>query len=148
MGWCNTNYEHEVGYDIDFRVIIRYQMHEREFGEMTIMSFPCLVQLVYDEVDLPEILGVDVRVKVTGVAQTSMIKDLSKPIPAKRSHNPLIVILAQLEGPSISTRPTTTQGVDIGLRMDFEMRKHRETPKIGTQGDGTPLYPLQFQLPL
>lgn len=64
------------GYDIDFVAIIRYKMHECTLGELTTLPFPCLVYLLYDEVSVPEILGVDHRVKVLGVAHKCMINNL------------------------------------------------------------------------
>lgn len=61
--------------DIDFVSIIRYELHGREFGNMTTLPFPCLVQLLYDEVSMPKIPGVDHRVDTKGVAQKILIKD-------------------------------------------------------------------------
>lgn len=64
-----------ASYDMDFVAIIRSKMHERAFREMIILSLPYLVQFLYNKVGVPKILGVSVRVKVTTVAHTSVIKD-------------------------------------------------------------------------
>lgn len=39
-----------IGFDIDFMAIIRYEMHEKVFGETSTLPFPCLVQLLYDKI--------------------------------------------------------------------------------------------------
>lgn len=70
----------EAGYDIDFVAIIVYEMHEREFWEMTTLPFPYLVQLLYDEANVLKISNVDVRVEAWGMAQTSMIKGSANPV--------------------------------------------------------------------
>lgn len=48
-----------TGYDIYFATIIRYDLYKWEFGEITTLPFPYLVQLLCDEADVPEIPRVE-----------------------------------------------------------------------------------------
>lgn len=57
-----------AGYEIYFPTIIRFNIHERTFVEMTTFFFPFLVQLLCDEDGMVEIIGVNARVYVMGVA--------------------------------------------------------------------------------
>lgn len=132
MGWCSTDYDQVVGYDIDFAAIIRYEFHERVLGEITTLSFPCLFQIFYDEVSMLEVPSVDARVDTMGVVQTSMIKDPTNPILTQRTRVSLIVIPAQCEGALVPAKPTDRQGGDAGISMDFEIGEYRETHEMRT----------------
>ncbi|KAF3636801.1 hypothetical protein FXO37_25265 [Capsicum annuum] len=105
LGWCCIDCL-MVGYNIDFTAIIRYEIHERAFGELTTLPFPCLVQQLYNEAGVPKVLGVNLRVKAMGVSQTSLIKDSTNLILAQRNCRPLTVILVQFEGQSIPEEPS------------------------------------------
>lgn len=59
------------------------------------------MQLLCKRDGVPDILGVDHRIEVMGVAKKSMIKDLENPIFSKRYHVPQKVIPVPFEGPSI-----------------------------------------------
>lgn len=78
-----------VGYDIDFATIIIHRLHERDFGDMAVLPFPYLIQMLGDKADMLEFPGVDASVEVTIVAQTSMIKDLTNLVLTQRAHRPL-----------------------------------------------------------
>lgn len=46
-------------YDIEFPAIIRHELYERAFSDMTILFFPYLVQLLCDEASVTEVPSVD-----------------------------------------------------------------------------------------
>lgn len=75
-----------VGYDINFVAIIQYEIHKRDFDVMITLSFPCLIQILSDDSGVPEISGVDEKVKVTARAQTKLLKD--------SAHSPTTILLA------------------------------------------------------
>lgn len=54
-----------VGYDINFAIILRYELHERAFGELTNLLCPCMIQNLYDEVGVPKLPGINKRVNDT-----------------------------------------------------------------------------------
>lgn len=69
-----------VVYEVEFAAVIRYEMHEWAFRDMTTLSFPYLIQRLCDETGVPEILDVDRIIEVMSIAHNSMIKDLANPI--------------------------------------------------------------------
>lgn len=97
-----------------------------------------LVQFLRDKTSMLEILGVNVRVERIDTSQTSMMKDSTNPILAQRSHTSLLVISSQFEGPLVPAEPTSIERVDVGIGIDFNIRKKREDSKISTQEEGTP----------
>lgn len=64
-----------------------------------------------------------------GIAQTSMIQDSRNLILARRSCMPLVVILAQFEGPLVHEKPTTRKGVDSNVSKDFEKGRRERPPR-------------------
>lgn len=67
-----------VGYVIDFAAIIMYELHEQAFGDMTMLTFPILIQQQCDKASVIVVLGVYQRVKAIVVDSTSLIKSLLK----------------------------------------------------------------------
>lgn len=71
-----------AGHKVDFEVLIKYYMHERAFGDMTILPIPCMIQRLCDVVGVPDIMDIDGIFKVMRTVHTSMIKDLANPVLA------------------------------------------------------------------
>lgn len=128
----------EVGYDINFMAIIRYEMHKQAFREITTLSFLFLVQFLCDEVGVPEITGVDSRLEVIGMVQNCIIKDPAKSVLTQRSYIHSIVILALFETPSILSQPTAREGVDVGVSNDFKIGEQIQDLEMRTQCERTP----------
>lgn len=57
-----------AGYDIYFATILRYELHDRAFGELTNLSFPCIIQKLCDKVGVLELPGIDERLTATMTA--------------------------------------------------------------------------------
>lgn len=118
---------------IDFLSIIRYELHEQAFGDMMALPFTCLVQLFYDEASVPEVPGIDRRIKAMGVSQMTMIKDLVNLVLFYRSHVSLRVILAWFKGPSVSKKLSERQQGSVDTGMNFEMGEQKEALDMSTQ---------------
>lgn len=71
------------GYDVDFSSIFRYELHDREFGELT--NLPCMIQRIYDKEGVLELLGINERVAATVTAQIRKLKGLTYLVNSRRS---------------------------------------------------------------
>lgn len=57
-----------AGYEIDFTSIIRYELHERAFKDLTTMLFCFLNQQLYDKIGVPKIFDVNRKIEVKIIA--------------------------------------------------------------------------------
>lgn len=73
-----------VGYDIDFSAILRYELHDKAFGELTNLIFPCIIQSICDEAGVLELPGFNERVTATSTVQTRTMKGLACPGTSRR----------------------------------------------------------------
>lgn len=66
-----------VGYDVDFGTILRHELHEKAFGELTNLSLPNIIQRLCNKMGVIEILGVDERVPAMTTSQMRTMKGLA-----------------------------------------------------------------------
>ncbi|KAF3634236.1 hypothetical protein FXO38_25235 [Capsicum annuum] len=116
------------GYDVDFAFILRYDLHDKAFGELTNILFLCKIQRLCDRVGVPEIPGVEKSVATTTTVQTRTIKDLARPSSSRRSRQQSAVPRAQTEGPVVSINPDEAHRGDVGISIDMEISEQREAP--------------------
>lgn len=82
---------------------------------------------------MPNSPGVDTRVEVTGISWNRMISDLAYPVLSQRSPYASSSDYGPVFGPiSVGEDPTATEGVDVGMIMDFEMGEHKESLDMST----------------
>lgn len=115
-----------VGYDVNFFSILCHELHDRAFGELTNMPFPCIVQRLCDEAGVPEIPGVDERVPAKTNAMMRNMKGLTYPGTSRRLRQKAAVPQDQSEGPTVSTEPTEVYRDDAGASFDMDIRGQRE----------------------
>ncbi|KAF3643823.1 hypothetical protein FXO38_20466 [Capsicum annuum] len=119
-----------AGYSIDFAPILQHEIHDRAFGEMINLPFPFLIQSLYDESNLPEILEVDKRVLATVTTQMKSIKNLAYTGLSRRSSKPSTVPQAQTNDLSVSIEPSNVHRGDEGVGIDIKIGKQRESSDI------------------
>lgn len=54
-----------VGYNIYFSTILKHGLHNRNFGELNSLSFPCMIQRLCDKVGVAKLPSIDERVTIT-----------------------------------------------------------------------------------
>lgn len=131
-----------VGCDINFAMVISYEMHEQTFEDMTTLPTPCLMQRLCDKVGVTEILLIDMRVEATSITYTSMIKDSANSILAQRAQPPPTMIPAYFKGPLV-----LIEHVDR-LDFDVDMGDHIDKLEVSMEGERPQLYLLQPRLHL
>lgn len=126
-----------VGYVIYFIAILRHDMHDREFREMINQLFPCMIQRLYDEASVPEILGVDKRVLATDTVQMKSMKDPTHPSLPTKFRDPITIPRAQTMGLSVSINPSNAHKGDVGISVNIEIKEQREALDARSHCEGT-----------
>lgn len=108
-------------YNIDFAVIIRQEIHERDFSGTMALLFPCLTLKLCDEASVLEVPGVDKRVEKMVMEDIKMMKDLAYLDLSGRPHIPTIVTLAHSEGLLVPIEPINTQRGNVEVIMEFKI---------------------------
>lgn len=72
-----------AGYDVYFSFILRHELYDRAFGELTNLPFPHMIKRLCNKVRVPELSGINERVPIIVTTWTRTIKDLA-PFGASR----------------------------------------------------------------
>lgn len=78
-----------AGYDIDFIGVRRLDIYGGAFDELTNLLFSRLIQRLFNEAGITEMLGVDERVVTTDTVQTKTLKDTNSLALPSRSSKPV-----------------------------------------------------------
>lgn len=74
-------------------------MHEQAFGDITTLPFPYLIQKLYVEKVVFQILDIKRRVELSSITHISMINDLASPILSLRGQVLPTMISSYFERP-------------------------------------------------
>lgn len=64
-----------AGYEVNFNMVIKYELYDRAFGDLTIIPFPCLIQQLCDEFGVPKISNCNRILEEVNISWTSVTKD-------------------------------------------------------------------------
>lgn len=69
---------------INFAFILKHELYDRAFRELTNLPFPCMISRQYNEASGHKISSIDERVLVMVSMKAKTIKDLAYPGPSRR----------------------------------------------------------------
>lgn len=123
-----------ASYDVYFATILRHELHDTTFDELTNLSFPYMILKLQDKVVVPDLPKINERVIMTTTTYFWTIKGLALLCTSRKLRQWIAVPQSQSETTTVLIKPDEGHKDDIGIIVEIDIKEKRDAQDLSTQG--------------